>query len=40
VSSTALALEQTFPPMPPQQAALASTFSNTNEEPLEVKAKA
>ncbi len=35
----AFTLEQTFPPMPPEEAGLTSTYANTNEEPLEVKAK-
>jgi hypothetical protein len=30
-------LQQTFPPMPKEQAGLAATDTNTNEEPLEVK---
>jgi hypothetical protein len=33
-----LILQQTFPPMPPEQAGIASIDTNTNEEPMEIKA--
>jgi hypothetical protein len=35
----AFGLEETSPPMPIEEAGLATSYSNTNEEPLEIKAK-
>jgi uncharacterized membrane protein len=35
----AFVLEETSPPMPPEEAGLTITYSNSNEEPLEIKAK-
>jgi hypothetical protein len=35
----AFVLEETSPPMPPEEAGLTTTYSNSNEEPLEIKAK-
>jgi hypothetical protein len=35
----AFVLEETSPPMPPEDAGLTTTYSNSNEESLEIKAK-
>jgi len=35
----AFVLEETFPLMPPEDAGLMSTYTNSNEEPLEIKAR-